>query len=57
VAEWFPVRALAIEAALVVNESVELDSVVALALAESLRVPLVTKNADIESSLITVLHC
>jgi hypothetical protein len=57
VAEWFPVRALAIEAALVASEYVDLDSVVALALAESLRVPLVTKNADIESSLIGVLHC
>ncbi|MHB8465077.1 MAG: hypothetical protein ACYDH6_07305 [Acidimicrobiales bacterium] len=57
VAEWFPARGLAIEAALACSESIDLDSVVALALAESLGVPLVTKNAAVESSRVVVLRC
>ena len=57
VAEWFPVRALAIEAALAATESVEIDSTASLALAESLGVPLVTKNRELSSERVAVLHC
>src|SRR2546421_6620048 len=57
VAEWFPVRALAIDAVLAAGESLEVDSTVAVALAESLQVPLVTKNREISSHRISLLHC
>jgi hypothetical protein len=57
VAEWFPVRGLAIEAALAVSDSADLDSAASLALAESLGVAFVTKNGDIESSRVEVFHC
>jgi hypothetical protein len=57
VAEWFPVRALAMDAALVAGEAVEVDCAAAVALAESLSVPLVTKNREASSELVAVLHC
>ena len=57
VAEWFPVRALAIDAVLAAGEGVEVDSASAVALAESLRFPLVTKNRQISSARISVLRC
>jgi hypothetical protein len=56
VAEWFPVRALAIDAALTTGET-EIDSAASVALAESLGVPLVTKNTDVSSERIPVLYC
>lgn len=57
VAEWFPVRALAIEAALAAEDTVEVDSSASLALAESLRVALVTKNPDLSSDQVDILVC
>lgn len=57
VAEWFPVRALAIEAAQAAVDPVDLDSIASLALAESLDVALVTTNAAVQSARIDVLHC
>lgn len=57
VQEWFPVRALAIEAALAASLDDDVDGLAALALAESLRVPIVTKNRDLASRSIPVLYC
>lgn len=57
VSEWFPVRALAMDAALAAGEEVEIDSLASMALAESLRVPLITKNHELSSSQVTVLYC
>jgi hypothetical protein len=57
VREWFPVRALAMDAALrAPAESGDVDSWGALALAETLGIPLVTKHAEIASRKIPVLH-
>lgn len=56
VREWFPVRGLAMDAALGAESSEDLDGQSALALAESLSAPLVTKNRDLQSSLVPVLH-
>ncbi|MBW3614494.1 MAG: hypothetical protein KY439_04185 [Actinobacteria bacterium] len=56
VREWFPVGAVAIEAALAAR-SEDVDGHAALALAESLRTPLVTRNAEIRSPSVPVLHC
>ena len=57
VAEWFPVRGLAMDAALAAGNDLDVDSSAALALAESLRVPLVTKNRQLSSATVPVLHC
>ena len=57
VAEWFPVRALAIDAVLRAGETIEVDSAISVALAESLGLPLVTKNPDVSSGHIPVLCC
>jgi hypothetical protein len=57
VAEWFPVRALAMEAVLAAGDTAEVDGSASLALAESLHVALVTKNPDLSSDQVTVLHC
>lgn len=54
VREWFPVRAIALDAALRAPDG-PVDSWAALALAEALRVPLVTRNADVRSREIPVL--
>jgi hypothetical protein len=56
VREWFPVRALAIDAALAAQSSEDVDGQSALALAESLNTPLVTKNGDLRSDRVPVLH-
>jgi hypothetical protein len=57
VREWFPVRALAMDAALrAPSESGDVDTWAALALAEMLGIPLVTKHAEIASRKIPVLH-
>lgn len=56
VREWFPVRSLAIEAALTADPE-GLDGAVALRLAESLGVALVTKNRQLASRMVPVLHC
>jgi hypothetical protein len=57
VREWFPVRALAMDAALRAPvESGDVDTWAALALAEMLGIPLVTKHAEIASRKIPVLH-
>jgi hypothetical protein len=45
------------DAALVAGEVVEVDCAAAVALAESLSVPLVTKNREASSELVAVLHC
>jgi hypothetical protein len=57
VSEWFPVRGLAMEAVLMAGEDMEVDSVASLALAEHLRVPLITKNRELTSSKVAVLWC
>lgn len=57
VREWFPVRGIAIEAALAATPSEEIDGAAALALAESLGAPLVTKNQELRSTSVPVLHC
>ena len=57
VAEWFPVRTLAVDAVLAAGEGVEVDSAAAVALAESLQVPAVTKNREISSDRVSVLRC
>ena len=54
VAEWFPVRSLALEAALSADE--DIDGIAALGLAHSLQVPLVTKNRELVSRQIPVLY-
>jgi hypothetical protein len=55
--EWFPARALAMDAALQRSDrDMPLDSVAALLLAESMTVPLVTKLRDLESRKIPVLY-
>lgn len=57
VAEWFPVRAVAIEAAIASGSDGDIDALAALALAESLKVPLITKNRELRSATIEVLVC
>jgi hypothetical protein len=57
VAEWFPVRAVAIDAALASEEDGDVDAMAALSLAESLDVPVVTKNRDVTSAKVAVLAC
>ncbi len=57
VAEWFPVRALAMDAALAADQGSEIDTLTALALAESLGLPLTTKNPDVTSGTVAVLRC
>jgi hypothetical protein len=58
VREWYPVRTLAVEAAIVTSGDFDdIDALASLALAESLEVPLVTKNAELRSRRIPVLHC
>jgi hypothetical protein len=57
VRQWFPVRALAMDAALrAPAESSDVDTWAALALAEMLGIPLVTKHPEIASRKIPVLH-
>ena len=58
VREWYSVRALAVEAATASTSGFDdIDALVSLALAESLEVPLLTKNPDLRSRHIPVLHC
>lgn len=58
VAEWFPARALAMEAAATAAEvEGDIDGAASLALAHSLELPLVTKNRAAGSRRIPVLHC
>ena len=58
VREWFPVRALAMSVALdATGDDSDVDALASLALAHSLQLPLVTKNADLTSATVTVLRC
>jgi hypothetical protein len=57
VREWFPVRGLALDAAIAASGSDDLDGQVALALAEGLGSPLVTKNDELRSGSVPVLLC
>jgi hypothetical protein len=57
VGEWFPVRPLALDAVLASVDGTDVDSYAALALAESLEVPLVTRHADLRSRAVPVLLC
>ena len=58
VAEWFPVRDLALEAASTASElDDDIETAASLALAHSLDVPLVTKNRAVSSRRVPVLHC
>lgn len=56
VAEWFPVRSVALNAALTADPGDDIDGAAALALAHSLEVPLVTKNRDLVSRQVPVLY-
>lgn len=55
VREWFPVRAVALDAALRSSDG-DTDSWAALALAEMLGVPLVTRHDEIRSTRVPVLR-
>jgi hypothetical protein len=58
VREWYPVRALAVEAATAaIGAFDDIDALASLALAESIGVPLLTKNPELRSRRIPVLHC
>lgn len=57
VREWFPARAIAMDAALAAEVSAGIDGQAALALAESLRAPLVTKSDELRSRSVPVLRC
>lgn len=58
VREWYPVRTLAVEAAIATGGGFDdIDALASLALAESLEVPLMTKNPELRSRRIPVLHC
>ncbi|HVA44545.1 MAG TPA: hypothetical protein VNF50_13770 [Acidimicrobiales bacterium] len=57
VAEWFPVRAIAMDAVLAAGDDLGIESVAALALAESLGVPMVTKNTNLSSDRVGILFC
>jgi hypothetical protein len=57
VREWYPVRALAIEAAIAADHAADIDALASLALAESLDVPLVTKNRELHSDRVPLLVC
>jgi hypothetical protein len=57
VREWFPVRALALDAVLRTPPGApDIDSWAALALAEVLGIPIVTKNDEITSRHVPVLR-
>ncbi|MFZ1488828.1 MAG: hypothetical protein WAS51_02725 [Ilumatobacteraceae bacterium] len=56
VREWFPVRGLAVEAAIAASLD-DIDGQAALRLAESLQVPFVTKNDELSSRSVAVLRC
>jgi hypothetical protein len=56
VREWFPVRGLALDAALAASASDDIDGQSSLALAASLGAPLVTKNRELQSKLVLVLY-
>lgn len=57
VQEWFPVRPLAVDAAISAAGDVLVEEAASVALAESLKVPLVTKNRELASAVVPVLHC
>lgn len=58
VTEWFPVRSVAMEAALSVGDAGDdIDASASLVLARSLGLPLVTKNRAVSSREVPVLHC
>lgn len=58
VREWFPVRALAVDAALSAStDDADIEGLCALALAETLALPLITKNRALASTEVPVLHC
>lgn len=56
VGEWFPVRSVAMDAVLRTPPGAPPDSWAALALAEAMGVPVVTKNDEVRSRLVPVLH-
>lgn len=56
VGEWFPVRPVALDAVLRAPEGASPDSWAALVLAEAMGVPLLTKNDEVDSPLVTVLR-
>lgn len=56
VGEWFPVRCVAMDAGLRTPAGSTPDSGAALSLAETLQVPLVTRNDEIRSGGVPVLY-
>jgi hypothetical protein len=57
VREWFPVRAIAMEAAPATASLEDIDGHAALALADSLGAPLVTTSEQLRSHTVPVLRC
>jgi hypothetical protein len=58
VREWYPVRGLALEAAIgAIGQDDDVEAAAALRLAESLGLPLVTKNRELSSQRVPVLQC
>ena len=57
VAEWFPVRSVAIEAAIAAGEEAAAESAASLILAEQLGVALVTTNRELSSRRVQVWRC
>lgn len=57
VGEWFPIRPVALDAALEARRTDgDVETAASLALAESLGVPLVTKQAEVDSRNVPVLR-
>lgn len=56
VGEWFPIRSLAMDAVLRTPSAASSDSWAALALAEAMAVPIVTKNDELRSRAVPVLR-
>lgn len=56
VGEWFPVRSVAMDAVLRTPAGALPDSWAALALAEAMGIPLVTRNDEIRSRTVPILH-
>ena len=57
VAEWFPVRSVAIEAAIAAGREAVAESVASLICAEQLGVDLATTNRDLSSTRVRVWRC
>lgn len=57
VQEWFPVRSVALAAALRSGGEDDVLTIASLELAEALGAPLLTRSRDVHSEVVPVLHC